>query len=333
MNKYSILILLVASLMLSCNPVKQLTFAPNEPFDENEISKDLRIEFNGVACFYIQYNGNAVLTDPFLSNPGIFKTSMGKLVTDTTLIQKLNPKTSKIKLITIGHSHYDHIMDLPYFSSKSDSNLIITGSTNTALIAQKLNEKKSIVNVSEIKATENKFGTWVYSIDSTVRIMALQSEHLPHICGKHLYKGSLNEEDLLGFPEHSNQFLQDETLAYLIDFLDENIIPVKRVYFASSASSLNSKTFPAALLKEKSVDVAILSIALSQKAESYPIELVHILNPQNIIYCHWENFFRPRNKPLKFVSMTDYDKIKESLDQLNPSIQQHFVKPGNSIVF
>lgn len=318
---------------MSCNPVKKLVFAPNEPFNEKEVSNELRIEFNGVACFYIQYHGNAVLTDPFLSNPGIFKTSLGKLVSDTALIQQLNPKTTNIKLIPIGHSHYDHIMDLPYFSDKSDSNLIIAGSTNTVMIAQKLNEKRVLVNVSDIKATENKVGEWIYSKDSTVRMMGLRSEHLPHICGKHLFKGNLKEEDLHGFPDHSDQFLQDETLAYLIDFLDENKTPAKRVYFASSASSLNSKTFPATLLKEKSVDVAILSIALSQKAESYPIELVQLLSPQNIIYCHWENFFRPRNKPLKFVSMTDYDKIKESLDQLNPSIQQHFVKPGNSIIF
>lgn len=323
----------VTSIFISCNPVKKIPFTPNASFDEHLVSDQLSIEFNGVASFYLLYKGSAVLTDPFLSNPGMSKVSFGKLLPDTALMERLQPKTANIKLIAIGHSHYDHILDLPYFAGKVDSSTIVTGSLNTLLMTESLDVNLSSINMSEMKSSASKTGEWAFSADSTIRVMAIQSEHLPHIFNKHLFKGQLDASTTQSFPFKGKGFLQDETLAYLIDFLDDGQAPVKRIYFSSSASAYPNGFLPESVLTEKSVDVAILSLAMAQKANDYPAALVELLQPKHIILCHWENFFRPRDKKLKFVSMTKYKEIRSVLLQLNPAIQQHFVKPGHSIVF
>lgn len=318
-------------LLCACNPLKKISFAPHQPFDEKEISNQLRIEFNGVATFYIQYKGSAVLTDPFITNPRFRKVTFGKIYSDTLLLNRYAPKTHHIKLVSVSHAHYDHILDLPYFLPKLSKATKIVGSKNAVAIAHTLHPEQSVVDIAALKANNTTAKTWVYSADSSVRIMAIQSAHLPHIAHKHLYHGQYTIQPEI-FPQKGKQFLQDETLAYLIDFLNISFQPEKRIYFSSSAVSYPNGYFPSEILTEKAVDVAILSAALSQKAVNYPTELVQFLKPEKTIICHWENFFRTRDKKLKAVSLTNHRQFQKVLDELKPITEIYFIKPGNSWV-
>jgi L-ascorbate metabolism protein UlaG (beta-lactamase superfamily) len=330
MNNFFIF-LLCYLLLCACNPLKKISFAPHTPFDEKEISNQLRIEFNGVATFYIQYKGSAVLTDPFITNPSFRKVSFGKIMTDTVLLNRYAPKAHNIKLVSMGHAHYDHILDLPYFIPKLKSETKIVGSKNAVALANTLLPRQEVIDISVLKSSIETHGTWVYAADSTMRIMAIKSAHLPHIACKHLYCGSYTTPPK-NFPQKGKHFLQDETLAYLIDFLSPSLQPEKRIYFSSSAVSYPNGFFPAEMLNEKVVDVAILSAALSQKAEDYPTALLQFLKPEKTIICHWENFFRNRDKKLKAVSLTNHQKFQKALDELKAITEIHFIKPGNSWV-
>ena len=320
-----------ALIFVSCSPLKKITFSPHTPFNEKEISNQLRIEFNGVATFYIQHKGSAVLTDPFITNPGFRKVTFGKIYSDTDLLNRYAPKTYNIKLVSMGHAHYDHILDLPYFLPKLSKETKIVGSKNAVAIAKTLQPIQEVIDIVALKANPTKSGTWAYATDSTVRIMAIQSAHLPHIGHKHLYHGHYETAPEI-FPQQVKQFLQDETLAYLIDFLNDSLQPEKRIYFSSSSASYPNGFFPEEILQEKSVDVAILSAALSQKATNYPTALVQFLQPEKTIICHWENFFRNREKKLKAVSLTNHQQFQKALDSLKTITEIHFIKPGNSWV-
>ncbi len=91
-----------ALIFVSCSPLKKITFSPHTPFNEKEISNQLRIEFNGVATFYIQHKGSAVLTDPFITNAGFRKVTFGKIYSDTDLLNRYAPKTYNIKLVSMS---------------------------------------------------------------------------------------------------------------------------------------------------------------------------------------------------------------------------------------
>jgi len=328
MKSASFLILSVLFIS-ACKPLKQITFAEHQPFDEKKISDSLRIEFNGVANFYIQYKGSAVLTDPFMSNPGAGKVMFGKIKPNLKLIESFQPKTYNIKLLSIGHAHYDHIFDLPFFIPHLNKNTKILGSSNSLMLAKVLNAEQECIDIAAMKATSDKPGTWVYAADSTVRMMATQSAHLPHLLGISLYHGKY-ESPLTSYPVKAKKFLQDETLAFLIDFLDATHQPEKRIYFSSSAVNFPNGYFPQEVLNEKEVDVAIISVALLQKVKDYPENFIKFLKPKETIPCHWENFFRTRDKKLKPVSMTRHKILFKAMDELKDVTNFHFIKPGNS---
>jgi len=126
-------------LCTSCNQLKQINFEEHQALNETQFSDSLRIEFNGVASFYIQYKGSAVLTDPFLSNPSLSKVIFGKIKPNQELIKKCNPKTNYIKILSLSHSHYDHILDLPYFIPHLDDSTKIVGSKNSIILTKSLN--------------------------------------------------------------------------------------------------------------------------------------------------------------------------------------------------
>lgn len=292
-------------------------------------SDSIRIQFNGTACFYVQYKESALLTDPFITNPSFAKVSFGKIKSDTLLLNRLHPKVNNIKMLAIGHAHYDHILDLPYFAKKLNTDAVILGSNNAVSMAKTLQLSNSCINVVDLKATATSSGTWVYASDSSMRIMAAQSAHLPHIFGIHLYHGE-PKKSITTFPVKGKQFLQDETLAYLIDFLDATQKPEKRIYFSSSAVSFPNGYFPKDVLNDKTVDIAIISTALFQKAKGYPKELIEYLQPKHTILCHWENFFKNREQKLKFVSLTRHKKMFSALESLQSLTRFHYIKPGNS---
>jgi L-ascorbate metabolism protein UlaG (beta-lactamase superfamily) len=329
----SVIFPIVILTVLSCNPVKKIPFQPDLPENTIAVSDQLCISFNGVASFYILYQDKAVLTDPFLSNPGFLKLTFGKIHPDTTLIERLNPKTENIRMIVIGHAHYDHMMDLPYFANKVNSDTRVIGSSNAVKIASSVSADWKLTDVSTTVSSVKTNGKWEYASDSSIRILPIKSAHLPHIFGIHLYEGHIEGDCLNDFPAKSKRFIQDITLAYLIDFLNEKHEPVKRIYFSSSATSPDNGFFPEEILAEKKVDVAIISLALAQKADSYPQKLIAFLQPEYIIPCHWENFFRTAEKPLKWVSMTSYKKVMQSLQELPSNVSVKFIRPGYSIVF
>jgi len=319
-------------LMAACNPVNKITFAEHQPFEEQVVSDELCIAFNGVANFYFRYEGRAVMTDPFMSNPGLWKLAFGTIEPDVALMDRLKPKSKDIRMITIGHAHYDHILDLPYFADKVDVSTKIVGSDNAIKIANAIGADWQTVSVSGILADADSEGQWVYASDSSVRVLPIRSAHLPHIFGKHLYEGDIKEEKLEAFPNKNKQFIQDQTLAYLIDFLGDSLQPEKRIYFSSSATAPMNGFFPSQILEEKSVDVAILSVALAQKAEGYPKDLMDLLKPSVIIACHWENFFRTVERPHKFVSLTNFKKVMKALEDAKGDAELVFLKPGTSII-
>jgi L-ascorbate metabolism protein UlaG (beta-lactamase superfamily) len=326
------LYILFVGLFAACNPANKITFADHQAFDEQVISEDLCIAFNGVANFYLRYNGKAVMTDPFMSNPGLWKLAFGTIAPDIALIDRLQPKVKDICMITIGHAHYDHILDLPYFADKVDAKTKIVGSDNAIKIANAIGADWETVSVSDMLADTGSEGQWIYSADSSVRILPIRSAHLPHIFGMHLFEGEIRQDKLEAFPDKNKQFTQDQTLAYLIDFLGMNLQPEKRIYFSSSATAPLNGFFPASILEEKSVDVAILSVALAHKAEGYPKDLMDILQPSVIIACHWENFFRTAEQTHKFVSMTKYKKVMKALEESKGKADVIFLKPGSSII-
>ncbi|CAN5163121.1 hypothetical protein BH09BAC1_BH09BAC1_14560 [soil metagenome] len=261
----------------------------------------LHIQFNGVTSFIIRYGNSVVLTDPFVSNPPFKTVLFGKLYPNTEAISKAfrTDDLAQVKLVTISHAHYDHLMDLPSLLCSIPNNAIIAGSSTMAHIMVAAKPKQQLLSVNNLIGTDSTLGQWIYSADSTVRMMPFVSDHPPHIFGIKLYPGPYTE-DLKEIPVKGKHWKQGLSLTFIIDFMEAGK-PVYRVYSQSSSAHGKMGLFPREMLDEKPVDIVLISQAVKGKKTDYSeVVIKHCKAP--IVFCtHWENFFRKPEQPWKAV--------------------------------
>jgi len=63
--------------------------------------------------------------------------------------------------------------------------------------------------------------------------------------------------------------------------------------------------------KDKSVDLAFLTLASFHFSPDYPCTLLRAINPTEIVWIHWEDFFRKYSKDPKTLRGTDIVKFFE----------------------
>jgi|SRR5947208_1745540 len=76
---------------------------------------DVGLRYLGAGGLYIEWQGHALLMSPFFSNPGVSQVLFRPLASDARAVQKglAGMDLSRVRAIAAGHSHYDHIGDLP----------------------------------------------------------------------------------------------------------------------------------------------------------------------------------------------------------------------------
>lgn len=290
---------------------------------------ELRIDALGTAAFAIRYKDKLLLTDPFVSNPPAKQVMFKTIAADTSIVDQYYNRLGieDTKIITVGHSHYDHLLDLPYLTSKLPANTTILGSSTTKNILACVDPVQSIVEVDKIMGTVNAPGTWVYSADSSIRVMPFKSDHLPHFMGIELYHGDI-EEPLTDCPEKAKKWKTGLTITYLVDFYDGKQI-AWRVFINSSSSKDDEGKFPASLLAEKDVDVTIGSVAMN--SNDYIESVANICKPDVVFLAHWENFFKPKQQPYKGVSRTKVNKLYRELNE-NLEMPVILPEPGSTFL-
>jgi hypothetical protein len=119
-------------------------------------------------------------------------------------------------------------------------------------------------------------------------------------------------------------------MAFLIDVLDAAHKPIFRIYYNDAASYPTNEPnkrrwnghLPPSILREKRIDVALLTGASFSQVKHYPEQLIHHLQPKHTIVIHWEDFFKNPERPLhqvKVVPFTDIDTFVKALQQASPT--------------
>lgn len=302
--------------MASCsNKLSDPSIAQNEGSFKTGLSDDLEVRFLGVACFYLSYKGRAVLTDPFATNHRLGKLMFGRVQPDTTLWNSLLTKNqlNNIKMTISGHAHYDHLLALPYLAGQMPTDAVFAGSQTMTNIIAAANPRQKLVSVNNHAGTSQSPGKWVYSTDSLIRIMAFEGGHPPHALGLTLYSGKY-ETQLKKVPTRFGKWKMGKPLTYLIDFLEKGNQEIGcRVFFGSSGSEPPQGFYPEEIDRQHSPDISILSIATKKEPAIYPGKIIEYTKPEVLFLAHWENFFQPRDKPLKTVQTADVEGVHRFL--------------------
>lgn len=281
------------------------------------------LHYWGCGGFYIRYGSEALLVDPFASNPRLG----ARLQTDTHAVDLLMQhaagwpkKQTDIRAVLCTHAHYDHLMDTPYLMDRWLTETTVFAGNNTAnhlMWASGRPKHRPYINLDA--------GNGPFAVGERIRVTPLLLSHPPHIGQIKLYGGEFKAN---AKPGQAKFWQCGQTYGFILDFMDKNGTIACRIYLQTSSGLLGLDNIPPHTATGHAVDLMILPAALYSKVSGYPQRLLDKYRPKHVLVCHWENFFKPmakvRQKPYT-VSLSNVPRFARELDtQIG---REHFTVP------
>jgi len=266
-------------------------------------SSEAKISFMGTSCFVFENNKEAIMIDPFFSNPSLLHPEREYKWEDflsPNIIQKIN-------LIAISHGHYDHCYDMPTLLPLCAEDTKIVGDVGIYYQLHSVIESHDFIKLSRDTSI------WLYSKDSSFRVKAFPTEHLPHLGRMEFFAGTYIQP-LQEMPSSLYRWKKCACYNYMIDILHNNT-PVKRCVLVGGIITdniLQSMTrehnnFPITML---------LHIMWKTSLNTPQIEkLCKLWHPDDVLLFHWNNFFSPLHSPLQYFSTAELPTTLHSLQE------------------
>lgn len=237
------------------------------------LPKGLRIQWLGTSGFRLSYAGFDLLIDPYLSRTGL-TTVLGRraLRCDPT---RLDPVIDRADAILVGHTHFDHALDVPYLAERHNAQ--VYGSTSMAhLMALHGQAARShVVEAKRVIALGPFEVTFVPSVHSKLVLgLAVQSggeltcDHLDHLNG--------------------NAYRCGQVWGIHI------AVAGVTLYHQGSANLIDDAII------HRNVDVFLMGIAGRGFTPDYATRILQRLEPRLILPHHYDDFFRPVDAPFRF---------------------------------
>ena len=303
--------------------------------------KKISIQYLGCGGLYIVKEGAAIMIDPFFSNQKIMRLGVSifggggkgkrKLASDPKMIERglkaIENSSGKIqpqvKAILSAHSHYDHLMDVPAVFEKLDE------IPQVYVNRSGFNTCQNVINADKMVVLENHMTTQEFSRppielkipNGKIHIYPILAEHNPHLKNIKFFSGS--QTTGIGYfkdpyqKTKANDWLEGNTFSFLVDYIDASGGIEFRMFIQSSSCNPPAGIPPAQLLQNRNVDMAFLGVASYQFSPDYPCSLLEALKPKEVVWIHWEDFFRKYTKKPKTVRATDITKFFD-LPCVNP---------------
>ncbi|WP_194790353.1 MBL fold metallo-hydrolase [Pseudomonas sp. UFMG81] len=284
------------------------------------------LQYLGVGGWLLHWRGETLLLAPSFSNPAfppVFVKANEQRIDD------LMPDARDAKVLLIGHAHYDHLLDVPHIMRKQAPQAIAYGNEEAGHLLAGAGLKSRFVNMQPKMVTVrrgNRAKPQIVTQDrwepnGAFRFMAIESQHAPHIAGINLLEGTRYREDLTQLPTYVRRWPGGQTLAWLIDLLDEKGEPVYRIHYQDSASN-PPYGFPPILQDGKRIDIAIICAASTDQVQLYPDALLDVIKPRLMVYGHWEDFFGNEPSRPQLIRVQDENALIDRLKANYPEIKQ-----------
>jgi hypothetical protein len=296
----------------------------------NEYKNTLQIQYLGCGNLLIKNQNDVIAIDPFFSNNSGIKTAFGKIKFNqnyfnkgTNLINRFNIDYKDINSIFISHSHYDHLLDLAYLLEKGlvNKNINIYGDNSTRTIVKNFIVNYTFNNADSFVFKNEVNPKWI-NIKPNMRMLIIPSSHAPHFGKIHLMKGHSDSNYFNNFINstqklNANQFKEGNTYAFILDIMQSDTIAF-RALIKGAGCEINNGEVSKEILKEHSIDLAILQIASANFTDCYPQNLLNQIKPKKVILTHWEDFFKPyAPEKIKTVRATNFNYFLSQVRKTN----------------
>jgi L-ascorbate metabolism protein UlaG (beta-lactamase superfamily) len=273
----------------------------------------VRLRWLGVAGWVIAYRDTVLLIDPYVSRYGMATVALATLVPDRGTIDRYVPRAA---WIAVGHSHYDHLLDVPAIARRDGATVIGSASTATVLRAAGVPE-------SQVRAFPADGGT-IRAGDMTVTLV--RGRHGKALLGRVPLPGEVSPR--MRWPARLGAFRAGDVYGVLVRAGDVAI------YHNGSADVVDDA------LAGHTADVVLAGIAGSAGTPDYLGRLVRALSPSVLIPTHYDVFFSPLAAGPRVLPMADLDGFFADARRAAPGaavvvpepLQSIAVGPGGRVV-
>lgn len=311
------LVLAVAALLAGCGHLipaeltgtgMQFDFAqhPCHPYQDADSGK-VEVRTLGSGGALIRWRGETLLLGASYSNPGLLRAYAWRGRANDALIDDALHGVENVRAVFAGHSHYDHIGDLPAVARRfPDAKIYLNTSGVNIVAGERLNVQQPVRGGDTILVSD------------AFCVKAIESGHAPQLCRWNRFPctyASRGVEKARTAPM-SRQRLRTmrggDPLAFAVELRGERGETRFRIYYNDSSASSPLGQTPGPF------DLAILTMAQWRWARDYPRDLLVTLQPRHVLVSHWDYFFRPATENSKFVPRLHADGFLRVVNDLVP---------------
>ena len=237
------------------------------------------LTWTGVAGFVLDIAGARIAFDPFVTRPGLFATLAKAARPDPAAVAR---HFADLDAVFVGHTHFDHAMDLPAVAVASPR-ATIHGSATTAETCRRLGvDPARLVAVRDAE----RFRVGPFTVE------AVRIEHGVVPIVRHLDRLDLPAE---GVPRTPFRWPRGEVFAWRVEALGRTL------YVQGSAGLADLP-----LARQGPVDVLIACLAARAGTPRYLERLGERLRPSFLLPCHHDDFFRPLSEAPRPIATLDW---------------------------
>jgi L-ascorbate metabolism protein UlaG (beta-lactamase superfamily) len=257
----------------------------------------LQVTFLGVSTLLFSDGDSTLLTDGFFSRPGLVRVGLGRIAPDARRIDSCLARAgiSTLDAVIPVHSHYDHGLDSATVVRRCGG--LLVGGESTANLGRGAGLPNAQIAVAEPGVTMS-LGSY--------RVTLIESMH----CPPDRFPGVISEP--LCPPVRTRAFKCGEAWSVLLEHRS-----------GSRALVQGSAGFVRGSLAGRQAEVAYLGVGqLGVLDEQYLLdywdETVLTVGAKRVVLTHWDDFFRPLDKPLRALpyAADDLNRTLHLLDEL-----------------
>ncbi len=244
---------------------------------------EVELRWLGVAGFTLRAGETVIAHDPYLSRPGTLAMLFRSVQPDDAVIDRMlgpqspAPELARASLLLVGHSHFDHLGDVPVIAQRTGAR--VAGSATTANIAQGygLAAERTLVANPGAVLEEGAFEVRVF-----------ESRHAKVLLGRVPFEGEVTEPPEA--PLHAFSFVLGDARGYLVTERATGL----RIAILSSAG----RHLPALEEIGRLAAPVDLLLPASQGGDAdYARDLVRTLRPRLVVPHHFDDFSLPLDDP------------------------------------
>jgi hypothetical protein len=307
--------------------------APDAPAID---TSPLEVRSLGVQGFVLRRGHDIVMTAPLYTRQSEIDVTLNLPITpDTAAIDShlAGLPFDELRAVVSGHAHYDHFLDVPHVLALAPGASAITNLTGRHVLAALAPDRAAsctsapaspALDRSRVIAMDDPYdnhvdytncpeqippgssgtATWL-QIAPHVRVMGFCSQHPAQIAGIYHFGAGSIDQDQCDLPPAAAGWLEGQTLAFVIDFLDDSGAPAFRVFYQDAPTNKPIGHVPAAILAAKPVDLALLCVGSYDVVQNAPGDIIANLQPRFAVSGHWEDFFQPLDSPPQPIPLLD----------------------------